>query len=467
MQDQLSLTPEAFPNYNSAFVSYSPSSSDQYAYDANGSMSYDSDKRAYYKYNILGMPSTVSVPANLGTIDYKYSSTGERLEAYYKWHSGLSLDPLENVNRPTYTETNSSKLRQYVGNKVYENGLLKRILLDNGYIENGMYYFYLRDHLGNNCVVANSNGQVVQRNYYYPYGKTLGNGESSGQAVQPYKYGGKEYEAMLGLELYDFHARQMDSRAGSFLTVDPLAEKYPSVSPYVYCLNNPVRFIDPNGEDVYLAIWASDDGKVGHAGIAVDNYKTVEVKDKHGNTKIDRNGNPITKQVKDGTVTYYDLWPGGEGVGKSNVTEDVVGSYNSQVTTLDKLQNTDVTGSEGYAPDAVVRLNTDSKTDGIVSMALDAHKGAVPSYNGVSNNCSDYAKTGVEYAAPYGSILGNTDERIGARSVTTPNQLYKSTVKLPNASILKNPGQKINSGFVDAVSNGSAILRGIIRKKME
>jgi RHS repeat-associated protein len=241
---------DLYPDYYSSFVSYSDGSA--YAYNANGAMTSDPDKGARYAYNLFGMPSQVKVPAILGTIDYKYSATGERLEVSYKWHSGLSLDPQENVNRPTYTATNSSRLRQYAGNKVYENGSLKRILLDNGYIEGGIYYFYLRDHLGNNSVVAKANGQVVQRNHYYPYGKVIGNGESWGQVAQPYKFGGKEEETMFGLELYDFHARQMDRRIPGFLTVDPLAEKYYSWSPYVYCAGNPINNVDPSGEDYWI-----------------------------------------------------------------------------------------------------------------------------------------------------------------------------------------------------------------------
>ena len=52
---------------------------------------------------------------------------------------------------------------------------------------------------------------------------------------------------MHGLDLYDYHARQQDPALGRFTTMDPLAEKDYSWSPYAYCLNNPIRFIDPDG----------------------------------------------------------------------------------------------------------------------------------------------------------------------------------------------------------------------------
>jgi RHS repeat-associated protein len=71
--------------------------------------------------------------------------------------------------------------------------------------------------------------------------------ESANLDKQPYKFGGKEYETMHGLNLYDFEARPYDPILGRFLTPDPLAEKYYSVSPYAYTLNNPVNYIDPTG----------------------------------------------------------------------------------------------------------------------------------------------------------------------------------------------------------------------------
>lgn len=61
----------------------------------------------------------------------------------------------------------------------------------------------------------------------------------------PYKFNGKELDEETGL--YYYGARYYDPRISIWYSIDPLAEKYPNVSPYAYCLNNPVRFIDPTG----------------------------------------------------------------------------------------------------------------------------------------------------------------------------------------------------------------------------
>ena len=109
---------------------------------------------------------------------------------------------------------------------------------------------------------------------------------------------GKERDEETGYGY--FGARYMDHELMTmWLSVDPMADKYPSISPYAYCAWNPVKLVDPDGQDIVIVIWATtpnNDG-VGHAGIAVSNYK-------------EENG----KMVPDGTFTYYDNWPGGGGV---------------------------------------------------------------------------------------------------------------------------------------------------------
>ena len=142
----------------------------------------------------------------------------------------------------------------YCGNCIYENGTLKMILIEDGYVtfdsnSQPVYHFYLQDHLGNNRVVANASGQVEQVNHYYPYGGLMA--ESTGCDVQRYKYNGKELDRMLGLDWYDYGARHYDGALTMWGTMDPLCEKNPDVTPYHYCHNNPFNRVDPDGKDDY------------------------------------------------------------------------------------------------------------------------------------------------------------------------------------------------------------------------
>ena len=144
----------------------------------------------------------------------------------------------------------------YCGNFIYEDGTLRRILIPGGYVtftSNNInlpeYHFYITDHQGNIRVVANQNGEVEQMNHYYPYGGLMG--ESTNSDAQPYKYNGKELDRHSGLDWYDYGARWYNGI--SWMTPDPLAEKYYDTSPYVYCLGNPVKYIDMDGRDVFVA----------------------------------------------------------------------------------------------------------------------------------------------------------------------------------------------------------------------
>ena len=80
---------------------------------------------------------------------------------------------------------------------------------------------------------------------YYPFGGTF----TSTASVQPYKYNGKELDQKNRLNWYDHVARHYDAVIGRFITVDSKIEKYSFINPYVYCLNNPIRWIDPTGEE--------------------------------------------------------------------------------------------------------------------------------------------------------------------------------------------------------------------------
>ena len=107
-------------------------------------------------------------------------------------------------------------------------------------------HYYLQDHQGNNRVVLNESGNVEEVNHYYPFGGLYANSTN----VQPYKYNGKELDMKKGLNWYDYGARMYDAALGRWHTVDPLAENYYRVAPYVYCDNLPVRYIDTDGRKI-------------------------------------------------------------------------------------------------------------------------------------------------------------------------------------------------------------------------
>jgi RHS repeat-associated protein len=163
------------------------------------------------------------------------------------------------LQHPTYLLIKDRTVTDYCGNIVYENGILKYILNPEGYVtkdgDTPVYNYYLKDHLGNNRAVTSVNGNdyaVIQRTDYYPFGKPYPDGLNPER--QPYKFGGKEYDEMHGINQSDFDARQLDVEMDRFTTMDPLAAKYYSISPYVYCGNNPINRADPDGMDWILSI---------------------------------------------------------------------------------------------------------------------------------------------------------------------------------------------------------------------
>ena len=205
----------------------------EYVYDANGNLTKDLNKGiSNITYNVLNLPTGVTF-ASGGFIQYGYTADGIKRRMMYKEADG-SGNPVPTV---------------YCCNVVYENGVQKLLLTEEGYVtlSDGKYHYYLKDHQGNNRVVINQSGTVEEANHYYPFGGVFA---SSGN-VQPYKYNGKEFDAKKGLNLYDYGARHYDAALGRFATVDPSAENYFNTSLYAYCGNNPISRIDPTGADWY------------------------------------------------------------------------------------------------------------------------------------------------------------------------------------------------------------------------
>ena len=231
-----------------------------YEYDLNGAVTKDPYKGATIINNSLNLPQQITVNNNLasGSITYVYLATGEKIMASSSVSLRRSLNPAEIAGGvSTMASTDRDEATFYFGNIIYKTTpegepYLDKILIDNGYIKDGEYYFYIKDHLGNNRATAFSTGSVKGMDDYFPYGMPVIDSKW-GKNPQAYRFGGKELERLMGLNLYDFQARWHDPALGRFMSVDPLCEKYYSISPYAYCMNNPIKYIDPNGKDWIVA----------------------------------------------------------------------------------------------------------------------------------------------------------------------------------------------------------------------
>jgi RHS repeat-associated protein len=138
--------------------------------------------------------------------------------------------------------------------------------------------YELKDHLGNVravvsdqkassvSVAANGSGpdstlilslsaKLLSSNNYYPFGMEE---PGSGVNAQNYRYGynGKEKDQKgeWGLSNYDYGARIYNPAIARWLSLDPLMNKYPYLSPYNFVANNPIIYVDKDGRDFEVAV---------------------------------------------------------------------------------------------------------------------------------------------------------------------------------------------------------------------
>ena len=246
-----------------------------YRYDDNGRLTYAPDKRALFSYDQTGNLKRFDRGS---VIEYVYSSTGEKLCQF--------INLLTYAEKPTIFGTDTGPVittgalpgpkpsnitshliygqdvklshqhcTDFTGPFIIYYGKLDKFLFDGGYctFKDGevSFHYYQQDHLGNNRAVVSEDGTVEQTTEYYPFGGIYGD-VSTSPGLQPYKYNGKMFVHSLGLDLYNYGARMYDPALVVWNGVDPLAEKYCDISPYAYCVNNPVNAIDPDGKRVWV-----------------------------------------------------------------------------------------------------------------------------------------------------------------------------------------------------------------------
>ena len=136
-------------------------------------------------------------------------------------------------------------------------------------------FFSHSDHLGSANWITDGGGKPIQYIHYAPYGELIENQHDPKGYNERYKFTGKERDWETR---YDYFGARYWWLVGTWLSVDPLSDKYPQISPYAYCNWNPVKYVDPDGRDWYeaedgtSALWKnSNDASINLNGVSYNN----------------------------------------------------------------------------------------------------------------------------------------------------------------------------------------------------
>ena len=213
-----------------------------YSYDAGGNMLYDGRRGLGISYNMLNLPAKVVEKTGATAADsavkakYLYSADGIKQRVV----DGAGSNGYLYLGTLVLSKSGESYSLASTG---FGGG---RIIGEAG--NSCLAYYYGTDHLGSVRVITDGSGSVVERNDYYPMGMRTATGNSYPQlATNLYKYNGKEVQTIGNLGFTDYGARMYDDFTGRWFVPDPLAEKYASMSPYMYCGGNPIMYIDTDG----------------------------------------------------------------------------------------------------------------------------------------------------------------------------------------------------------------------------
>lgn len=107
-----------------------------------------------------------------------------------------------------------------------------------------MQFYYHPDHLGSSSYITNLDGEVVQHIEYVPFGEVFIE-ERNNTWNTPYLFNAKEYDDETGM--YYYGARYYEPRISLWMSVDPEEMRFPHINTYTFSANNPIKFIDTDG----------------------------------------------------------------------------------------------------------------------------------------------------------------------------------------------------------------------------
>ena len=312
-----SVSESVSDNNISGAMEYKKANGSGYKFNANGSLVADKSRGiAYITYDFNNNPKQIYF-TNGSVTKYVYSASGQKLRAvHYTAKPNITRTWGVKPAELTMAQILQADSTDYLlgGKLTMKNGKVDKYLFDGGYAQasatsttsdNFTFYYYTPDHLGNIREVVDASGTVQQVTNYYPFGATYADAATNAD-FQPYKYNGKELDKMHGLNTYDYGARQYDPILARWDRIDPLAEKYRGISPYVYCAGNPVNSIDPNGKEVLNKFDLNREQERKATDIFIN-----KVNDQHNSIMLFAhgagNGNGIVLQDGEYLASAYDL----------------------------------------------------------------------------------------------------------------------------------------------------------------
>ena len=252
-------------------------------------------------------------------------------------------------------------------------------------------YFYHSDHLGSASWITGFSGSAVQHLQYLPYGELYVNERPYGYSER-FTFTGKEKDEETGYGY--FGARYLDHELMTmWLSVDPMSDKYPNISPYNYCMWNPVKLVDPDGRDVYVL---TSDGHLRRS-----EKMTKECEDYKGNDVIyAQSTGEFSKKFKEGYLCDM----------KCGTQSGKKGSY--LILGDNRQDNVDIFKFCAENAETEFSLMEFKMEDGIRTLLTTSHHERTPSSEYVSDEYgSAYAKANVCYLI---SHIHNHFQMVGA-----------------------------------------------------
>ncbi len=372
---------------------YYNGSTPEYTYDKNGNLMNDVNKgltEIVYDHNNL----PVSIESKNNTrIEYIYDASGTKRQQKYF----------------TNIEGNVSKTTDFIGNFVYENGIPAYNIYDDGRLifnPDGTYFAeaYLKDHLGNVRVAFTKEHQqlvVRQVNSYYPFGmniKELSLSAPQTKSPNKYLYNGKLMQDEMGLNWLDYGARMYDGVLGRWSVPDPLSDKYPGISPFTYCANNPVILIDPTGMEFT--------GNVGAVNSAEEDAKRRVKSEQKTQERLWKKAGKLVAKGKNADKVYDRIEKSSFREGQFQSTVNEIGEMRSSSTVYDV--NTNYSPQSGQPDGFTEFAGTNSQGNQIIRLNVSQ---SYLSNGGLQHELVhgyQFEKGNIDYSPTNGSIPGYT-----------------------------------------------------------